>query len=113
MPRKRVSKRMPEKRLYSERESPFRNIKFVPGVSRVLTREEAIAQIVHDWAGKYGTTEEQAAEELDEGYAHDYTELSEENYKKYATFLAKRARSVKKAASVKTGGKKGTRRNRK
>jgi hypothetical protein len=103
--------RNPKDRLYAARKNPFRKVEFDP--SLVLTRDEAIADIVEQWHAKYETTEEEAASELDGGYAHDFEELSEPNYKKYAAFRRKIVTSAKTAASVKTGGKNGTRRTRK
>ena len=87
---------MSEQKLYTDKQR--KPEPFVPGKSRLFTREEAIAKIVHDWHGKYGTTEEGAAKQLDDEEAEELRELTKAEYKKLS-------KSKKRGKSVKKGGK--------
>lgn len=47
---------------------------------QVFTREQAIQYIVDQWGPKYGTSAEEAGDELDGGYSADFTRLTSRQY---------------------------------
>lgn len=80
---------MSEQKLYTDKQGPFvpEEAKvFIPGKSRVFTRQQAIEKIVYDWNGKYGITAEGAARELDDDEAAELRELTKSEYKRLSDF---------------------------